>query len=302
MLASFLGGVSSFEGYQKSLKYLEEAVQIDPAYADAWAALSSAYVVAGSNWAPSALESIRLGKAAAARALELDPNCAGAWGALGFADSMYLLDWKRGEDELRRAIRLLPSGPASYNWLGNLLMYRGRFDEALVQLRHAEQLDPLSAAQAITEGAALFYARRYDRALERWMTVQQLHPGVAIVHLWIGRAWQEKGAFDQAMREYRMLPAAVSDFAIAALEARQGHAAQARAILDRLEHPEQGRPRALNLAWIHALLGDRDEAFQWLEKAYEDRKITQLKVEPDLDSLRGDPRYAAMLRKTGLAP
>jgi serine/threonine-protein kinase len=300
--AAALRGAASLEAYEKGLAFLEQAIRIDPAYADAYAALAGTYAIAGANYEATALESVRLGKAAAAKALELDPDCAAAYGVLGFSDAIYLLDWKSGEDGLRRAIRLEPSGAAFYNWLGNVLMYQGRFDEALVQLRTAEQLDPLSPVLGITEGAALFYARRYDAALERLMSVQRSYPDTTIVHLWIGRAWQGKGALDKAMREYRMLPASIRDFMIAGLLARQGQRDAARALLSRLEHPapEQGRPRAFNLAYIHAMLGDRDQAFEWLQRAYEDRKITQLKVDPELDSIRGDPRYTALLRKTGL--
>lgn len=296
-------GDSGLEAYQKSLAYLEQAVQIDPAYADAYGALASRYVTTGANFEAAPLEPIRVGKAAAARALELDPDCAAAYGAMGYADALYLLDWKLGEDELRHALRLQPGSGEFYHWLGNVLMYQGRFDEALVQFRTAARLDPLSPQSGLSEGIVLFYARRYDAALDRFLLAQRSHPEYIMVHWWIGLMWLARHADDKAAQEFRLLPAAVAEFGNLGVLVHQGRRAEMETLMNKMEHPApgQGAPRAFNLACIHAGLGDRDAAFKWLEQAYQDRKITQLKVEPLLDSIRGDPRYLVLLRKTGLA-
>jgi TolB-like protein/Flp pilus assembly protein TadD len=301
--ASAYRGTASMEGYQKGLALLQQAVQVDPGYAEAYAALAGVYATSGANFEPTALECARLAKAAAARALELDRDCAAAYGALGFVDSMYLLDWIRGEDELRHALRLMPSAGGLHNWLGNVLMYQGRLEEALIPLRKAQEIDPLSAVNGLTEGLAYFYARRHDAALEKWRFVQRAHPEATLAHLFLGRAHQARGAYDEAMQEYRKVPPAVGDFMVAALLAVRGQAKEARDMLGRLEHPAPGAgpPRAFNLACIRAALGDREEAFGWLERAYEDRKISQLIVEPYLDPLRQDRRYIALVKKAGFS-
>ncbi len=300
--AAALRAIPGEEAFRKSLAYLNEAIRIDPEYADAYAALADRYVTTGANLSPAPLELIKLGKATAARALQLDPNCAAAYGAMGYANALYLLDWKAGEDELRHAIRLDPSGNEFYQSLGRVLMYQGRFDEAQVQFRKSEELDPLSAVSSLFKGIVLYYQRRWNEAAERFQSVERSHPEYLMVHWWLALVWLEKGETVKAEQEIRRLPASLADFAKVGLLTGRARFEEAKALLEKLEHPApgQGPPRAFNLGCIYAALGDSDRAFKWLEQAYQDRKITQVKVEPLLDPIRGDPRYAELLRKTGL--
>jgi len=297
------GTVTAFE---QAVAYLNQAIERDPDYADAYAALAGVYTSGAANFASHPLEYVDKAKAAAAKALELDSSSARALAAEGFIDGMRLLDWKKGEQELRESARLMPGSATTHNWLGLTLLMQGRFDEALAELRTAEKAEPLVAAPGVTVGLALYFARRYDDAVRQLTKVQTLFPDKIMVHNFTGLAWEGKGAYLKALAEYQLVSAQYpADVAgnLAHLYAEMGNSAQARALLARMEHPQpdQAPPAAFDIAVTYGALGDRDQAFEWLERAYDERKIEMLKVHPALDPLRDDPRYAALLRKAGLS-
>lgn len=288
--------------FDEAVGYLNQAIERDPEYADAYAALAGVYASASINFAPEPIEYANEAKAYAALALRLDPANARAEAARGLVDSEILLDWSKGEQELRRAVALAPQSAANRNWLGTVLLARGRFDEAIAQQRIAESMDPL--VPAVGSAFACYIARRYDEALDRFLKVRDLNPGLIAIHPFLGAVWQAKGEYQKAMAEYRLALPVIPDQVnsrIADLLAVMGRREEARRALDELEHPKTGgAPNAFDLAAIHAALGDRDEAFQWLDRAYERRIIWFIKVHPALDPLRGDPRFGELLKKTGL--
>jgi tetratricopeptide (TPR) repeat protein len=153
-------------------------------------------------------------------------------------------------------------------------------------------------------GLAYYMARDYDRALGEFVNASELHPEVVVPHLFVGMAWEAKGEFKKAMAEYQIcLPQMPETKAnIAHLLAMMGKAADARKMLAEIEHsgPEKVF-NAFDIACVYAALQDRDRAFEWLERAYNDRAIWALKVHPMLDPLRGDPRFNQLLKKAGLA-
>ncbi|SPF48858.1 hypothetical protein SBA4_40022 [Candidatus Sulfopaludibacter sp. SbA4] len=291
------------ETFEKAVSYLDQAIERDPGYADAYAALAGVYAAGAANLAHEPLEYAKKAKAAAATALELDPTSAPAYAASGMMDSMVLLDWKRGEQELRKAIRLMPQSAIVHNRLGLTLLAEGRFPEAIVELRRAGDLDPL--LPNVTLGWAWYMAREYDSALQQLTRIRDLNPDLIAVHPLIGAAWEGKGQFDKAMQEYQLalpkLPSA--KVFIAHLLAVTGKHSEARRMLDGFEHPapDEPPPSAIDIAIVYAALGDRDSAFQWLNRAYENRQVWFLKVHPMLDPLRGDPRFTELLKKAGLA-
>jgi tetratricopeptide (TPR) repeat protein len=163
-------------------------------------------------------------------------------------------------------------------------------------------MDPLMPA--VGSAFAYYLARRYDESLEAFLRVRDLHPDMIAIHPFIGAVWQEKHQYEKAMAEYELalpkIPGAV-DSRIAILLAVTGRRKEARQKLDELEHPKAGGAvDAFDVAAIYGALGDRDAAFQWLDRAYERRIIWFLKVHPAMDPLRGDARYAELLKKTGL--
>jgi TolB-like protein/tetratricopeptide (TPR) repeat protein len=303
--ARALRAKGTVQAFDQALTYLNQAIEKDPNYAEAYAAIAGAYASAAANYAHEPLDYARKSKAAAATALALDPASAAAYGAIGFVDGMILLDWKRGEEELRNAIRLTPSRPLFHNWLGLTILAQGRIDEALPELRKADNLDPLAGGGGVTVGLALEMGRRYDQALQQLNRVLSLHPDLWAAHPFVGDVWTLKGAFDKAMAEYQMALPKDPDVQtkVAYLLAMMGKTKEARRMLAELEHPGPGAgpPDAFEMAKIYCALGDRDAAFAWLNRSYEQRTIMLLKVHPMLDPLRGDPRYLVLLNKAGLA-
>jgi len=297
------GGKGTRAAFDETVTLLNQAVEHDPQFADAYAGLASAYASGAVNLAPEPLEYAREAKANAAIALRLDPSNARAEAAQGLVDSMVLLDWNAGERELRRAVEMMPQNGPNRNSLGTVLLVRGRFDEAIREQQTAERMDPLMPA--VGSAFAYYLARRYDESLEAFLRVRDLHPDVIAIHPFIGAVWQEKHAYEKAMAEYELalpkIPGAVNA-RIAMLLAVTGRREEARKKLDELEHPKAGGSavNAFDLAAIYAALGDRDTAFQWLDRAYERRIVWFLKVHPAMDPLRGDARYAELVKKTRL--
>jgi TolB-like protein/Tfp pilus assembly protein PilF len=288
----------------QALAYLHQAIERDPTYADAYAALAGVYASDALNFAADPMEYANQAKAAASKALELDPGSSAAYSALGVVDSLVLLDWKRGEEELRKSIALMPQYAAAHGRLGSLLSAQGRFPQAIAELQKAAGLDPLIAAPRVTLGLAYFMSRNYDQALRLFTQARDLHPEALVVHSFVGLAWEGKGQFDRALEEYKIVEASSEPAArvfVAHLLAVTGKRPEALALLQQMEHPAGGEsPNAFDIAAVYTALGDKDAAFHWLDRAYEQRMVWFLKVHPFLDPLRSDPRFAALLKKAGL--
>jgi TolB-like protein len=290
--------------FEQAIVYLNQAIERDPGYADAYADLAGVYAAAAVNFATEPLLYTKKAKAAAATALQLDPASGPAYAAEGLVDALVLLDWNKGEHELRQGIRLMPQGLKIHSWLGVTLLYEGRFPEAISELKLTGDLDPLVPNVAL--GNAYYVAREYDTALHTLSRIRDLHPDLIAVHPFIGAVWEGKSEFEKAMAEYQLaLPEMPDDVKprLAHLLARMGRRSEALRILDALQHPKPDAPpaSAYDVAVVYAALGDRNAAFEWLFRAYDQRTISFLKVDPLLDSLRSDPRYIELLKKSGLA-
>lgn len=297
-------GDGSRASFDEAIVLLNQAIQRDPTYADAYAALAGVYASGGLNFASEPLAYAQKAQAAASIALRLDPLSAQAYAAQGLSDSLILLEWRPGEEELRNAVRLMPQNATAHNWLGVVLLAQGRFDAAITELRTAQDLDPLPAGPGATLGLAYYMARRYDDALHQFTRVRDLHPGVVAVHPFVGMALEARGDFSQAMAEYQLSVAKMPSVQanIAHLLAVTGKREEAKKLLARIEDGGPGEaPNAFDVAVVYGALGEREQAFQWLDRAYQQRIIWFLKVHPMLDPLRGDPRYARLLREANLA-
>lgn len=292
------------EAFNQAVIYLNQAIRRDPTYADAYAALAGAYASASVNFAAQPLDYAEKAKAAAETALRLDPTSAHAYVAEGLVDSAVLLNWARGEQELRRAIQLAPQNAAAHSALRLVSLAQGRFDEALAEARKVANLEPLSAAGAVGIGLTYYMARNYKPALAEFLKARDLHPETVATHLFVGMGWEANGEYQKAMAEYQLCVPQMPETKtpIAHLLAVMGKPAEARRLLAEIEQESSGRIfNAFDIACVYAALGDRDEAFQWLDRAYKDRTVGFLKVHPMLDSLRGDPRFAQLLKKSALA-
>jgi serine/threonine-protein kinase len=287
------------EALDKTIVLLNSAIQLDPEYAEAYATLAGAEVTGITNFGGSSADAVAKAKAAAARAIELDPVSATAYAAEGYADAMLQLDWKDGEEELRSAARLMPQNARTHNWLGQTLLTQGKFPEALAELKMAERLDPLAAAPAATVGLGYFMARQYDNAIQQFTMVARKYPALMIMHILLGETWLAKNDYAKALTEFEALRPVFpgeADIGTACVDALSGKTAEARKIVARLEPTN---PDPISMAVVFGLLGDRDQAFHWIDRAYEKRMIWMLKVHPLLDPLRADPRYPLWLKRAG---
>jgi serine/threonine-protein kinase len=298
------------EGLAKAIACFQESIDADPLYALAWSGLADCHNTLGAfRWKP-ARQAFPLAHAAAARALELDPDLAEGHTSLAFALEQYDWDWPRSDDAYRRAIALHPGYATARQWYAEFLTALGRFEEAFGEIARAVELDPLSPVVGTSHGDTFYYARRYDEAIACYQHTLELDPRFPWARFNLGRALQELGRHDEAIRTFE---AALRDAgmsledspALAHAWAAAGDRVRAGAILDRvIERWREGRVSPYSVANVYAALGDRDQAFVWLERALEDRDrmMVSLRVHPRLDPLRGDPRFTDLLRRLRLAP
>jgi TolB-like protein/DNA-binding winged helix-turn-helix (wHTH) protein/Tfp pilus assembly protein PilF len=295
------------EGFQRAIDYYQQAIAQDPNYARAYAGLADSYALLAPYSAASPIEYMPKARAAALRALELDKDLPEAHTALALIVQNYDFDWQTAEREFQRAIQLNPNYATGHHWYAEHLMWRGRFDEALRESERARQLDPLSLIIATDNGAILLYSRQYDRALEKLRTVRELDPNFPRVTGLMLRSYEQKGMFADALTEVekaRPLYNSWSCSELAYIYGRSGQATQAGLALANLEELNRRGPMD-PIAFVapYIGMGNKDEAFVWLNKAYAQHSnaLTGLKVDPIYDSLRSDPRFQDLLRRVGLA-
>ena len=304
---------------QKAMEYFQQAIEKDPAYALAYVGLADAYVVPANLLPP--LEAIPRAKAAAAKALELDDSLAEAHASLAFA-SMVEYDWAAAEKGFQRAIEMNPAYPTAHQWHAEYLAAMGRLDEAIAEGKEAERLDPLSYVIVWNVGRILYFARKYDQAIEQFKRAMELDPNSSRAHSWLAITLERQAKYEEAIAEYekRFLLRAKSPAEIEQVKAVFGNLRTAlrssgskgvykfmvrftEQNIQRSGLPPSGDD-ANNLARYYAALGERDKAFEWLERLYEahDYWAVTAKVDPAWDPLRSDPRFAALLRRMGLPP
>jgi tetratricopeptide (TPR) repeat protein len=249
-------------------------------------------------------------KAAALKALEIDGALAEAHSSLAMVHLLYDWDLAASEKEFKRALELDPDYTASHHWYSHCLLPLGRTEDSLAESRHALELEPLSLVINVHLGWHYLYARQYDQAVEQDRRALELDPTFPQAQRYSAWAFLQKGRREEAIAALR---AALSGLGPQPeVEAELGHAlavagrrAEAQAVLAGLRDASSGRyvpPYAV--AVVHAGLGDRDQALAWLDKAYDERSdyMPYLGLEPMLDSLRSDPRFAALVRRVGPPP
>jgi eukaryotic-like serine/threonine-protein kinase len=296
------------DALKKSVEYFNQAIEKDPNFALAYAGLADAYVVFPTYSAASPRESYPKAKAAAKKAMEIDETLAEAHASLAWV--LFLFDWNFAESdrEFQRAIQLNPNYPTAHHWYGDAnLRATGRFDEAIAEIRRAQELDPLSLIINADLGTTYIYARRYDKAIEQLRKTIEMDPSFYYARWRLGTAYELKGSFHEAMTEYQNSRALNDDPTVLALIGRayaaSGKRDEASRTLGQLkEIARQRYVPAYAFALLYAGLGEKDQAFQWLERSYQDRAfdMTYLKVDPLIDNLRSDPRFADLVRRVGI--
>jgi TolB-like protein/Tfp pilus assembly protein PilF len=296
------------EGMREAIAHFEQAINLDPAYAEAYATLGSCYGILGNLTAIPPNESFPRNKAAALKALEIDDTVSEAHAQLGYATMFYDHDWPRAEKEFRRALELNPSNANAHRGLAQYFVSNARFDDALAEIERARELDPVSLSINSDQGWFLHFARKPDEAIAQLRRALELDPNFAVAHVMLGNAYELKHEFDRAIVEYQRALALSGNLTgrIAYLGhayALTGRKNDAQQILKRLkELSRRGYVSPYHTALIYVGLGETDEAFAWLEKAYNDHywMMAFLKVDPRLDPLRSDLRFQDLLRRVGL--
>ena len=286
---------------RRSIECFLEAIEREPRWALAYVGLADAYNILATNAVTVHAEAIPRAKAAAVQAIEIDPQVGEAHVSLGYGFHYHDWNWKAAEREFRLGLELSPNYATGHQWFAMLLASFGRFDEALLEAETSKRLDPLSPVLSTAVSDVLYLARRYPESndyLERVLTVD---PRFTPALMDLGRGYLQIGRPDLGIETYqRALAIQGSDPgrspSVGLAYATAGRRDEARAVLERLLAPPRRTP-PWAIASIYHALGEQEQALDWLEKACEerDRAMVWLKVHPRFDSLRGEPRYQALL-------
>jgi eukaryotic-like serine/threonine-protein kinase len=297
------------ESLKKSLEYFNQAIEKDPTYAPAYVGLADAYIVIPFFSVGSPQDSYPKAKAAAKRALEIDDNLAEAHTAMAAVLMDY--DWNLSESnkEFERAIELNPNYPNAHHWYAREnLIIMGQFEKALAEMRRAQELDPLSLIINANFGKAYFNARRYDEAIQQLRKTIEIDQTFFVAHHYLGSAYAMKGDYSDALSEYQKAHQLNEyDPHVVALTGRlyavAGKRAEALATIAQLKSMATQRyVPDYSIALVYAALGEKDQAFELLEKSYRDHTVDMLTLyyDPLIDNLRSDPRFADLQRRVGL--
>lgn len=296
-------------GARRAIEQFKQAIALDPAFALAYTGLADTHSFLGSAYfdphppAHDLPEARRMAEIA----LQLDDTLAEAHCAMAFIAGWYDWDWPRAARELKRTLELKPNYATGHQRQAWYWIAMGRLDEALVEMKLAQACDPTSAIIGINIGSVLYYQRRYDEALAQFRRVREKHPTFRHNHVWPGWAYAAKGAYPEAIAEFQQERDRweQSVWGLGYVYALTGQKDAARETLRQLEELARQRyisPSAFTL--IHTALGEKEQALNSLERAFEahDFDLCLLKVDPKLDSLRSSPRFTRVLERVGLAP
>src|SRR6266446_5469900 len=295
---------------KKSINFFEEAIHENPYNALAYAGLARATAIIGQvpNDGMPPQGAKPKARAAAQRALQLDPRLAEAHAVLGNVAMSYDWDFSTAEKELKTALDLNPNYSTAHEWYAHLLLVEGRYDEALAESHHLLEIDPDTLLFKAVRAEILYYARRYDEAVAEASSVLRLHPDFVLASYWLGCAYREKKMYPEAIATFERARKMTGDWPFIVMasghaQALAGNTVEATNALNKLAQMKQARliPDIYPAA-IYVGLGDKDQAFHFLDAAYQERvdRLVYLKVEPMADPLRSDPRFAQLLAKIGL--
>ncbi|MDQ3688059.1 MAG: tetratricopeptide repeat-containing serine/threonine-protein kinase [Acidobacteriota bacterium] len=294
------------DGVTQAITYFQQAIDLDPAYALAYAGLADAYVL---NSMVKPRESYMRAAAAAAKALEFDATLGEAHATLGFIKAHYERDWAGADTEFEHAIELSPNYATAHHWYSVALLSRGHFDHALREVRRAQELDPLSPGINTDLGLCYFYMRRYDEAAVHFKRMTELFPDFFPAYYHLGWTYTQKHMYTEAIEQYqKALTLSKGHTMVRAMlgyaYAVSGREAEARHILKELEAlTERQYVSPCRFAILYAGLGEKDLAFQWLDRAYDELDIllVYINVTPFYDPIRDDPRFGELRHRLGLA-
>jgi eukaryotic-like serine/threonine-protein kinase len=298
------------EGLRQAIQRLERAVELQPDYAVAYAELADCYSLL--NWyvEPPPPEAWERAKQAALSAVKADPTLAEAHASLGFVRLHYDRDWQDAERELQKAITLNPSNQVSHRWYAYSLSAMGRHAEAAAEIERAREISPQSPVIATAVANVLFLAGRLDDAIAQCRKALELDPGAVAAHTILRWAYERKGMTEEALAAYEQEKVFAGDTPTtrakrAHVLAAAGQHEEARAILaEIIKRRDEQWVTAYEIAVIYSLLGDPDNALRWLQQAEREHAVgfTFVRVDPHLENLRSDPRFAELVAPRGNGP
>ena len=306
------------EDIRKSIVLFQQATEKDPSYAQAYAGLALAFRVLPLNSAMTTKETKELQlkqRVALRKAQELDDSLPEIHAALG--DFKHTVDWDfvGAEIEFKRAIELNPNYATARQWYSEFLSLMGRREEAFVEINKAHELDPFSRAVSGNIGLRFYAARRFDEAIAQHKKLIEMEPNYPIVHSFLAMAYEAKGMYQEAIAETRIADILLERDSTEASERKSAAFTQAlktggaqgywRKQLElSLKEYEQGYQSAFGIAETYAWLGEKDLAFEWLEKSFAAHEVNLVgvKAKPAFDGLSSDPRFQELLRRVGLTP
>jgi tetratricopeptide (TPR) repeat protein len=293
-------------GFRKSIEYFTQAAEKDPSYALAYAGMADAYAQLGVEF--DSRESIPKTREFAMKALQLDDTLAEAHASVAAVKLMFDWDFAAAERELKRAIELNPSYPDARHFYGHYLEVAKRAKEAIQVTRQGVDLDPNSLIINSELALAYYLDRQYNEAIKQSLKTIDLDTSFPLSHVYLGMAYGKSGKYEDAIRELKKgleLDPSESHtlMELGYVYAVSGKKAEAENLILQLKQKaSQSGADSYVLAPIYTGLGDRDQAFASLEKAYAEHSfwLIFLNVEPNLDPLRSDPRFANLVRRVGL--
>jgi eukaryotic-like serine/threonine-protein kinase len=293
------------DALSKAIEYFQQAIAKDPSYALAYSGLADCYSILPIFGFVPPKEAYPKAKEAALKALQIDDTLAEAHTSLALVKAHHDWDWSGGEREFQRAIALNPDYAMFHMWYGFILGDMGRFDEAIAEAKRGVELDPLSLNINWILGVVFRYARQYDQAIEQCRKALELDPHFFVLHAFLGLAYVHKFLYKEGIAELEKAVAiSPSNISLAFLGygyAAAGRKVEAQKVLDQLNDLSKRKyVPALHRAMIYAGLAEKDKAFEWLEKAYEEHLVIAIRVNPAYDPLRSDPRFADLLRRVNL--
>ncbi|RJT28158.1 tetratricopeptide repeat protein [Mesorhizobium waimense] len=303
-------GQRSEAALKRAIERFRHAVAIDPEFAAAYSGLADSYSILGYLSYLSPAETFPEAKRHATKALELDATLAEAHASLGFVKLYFEWDWVGAETAFQRAIALDPNHAASHQWYSIYLLAAGRPTEAFREIQFAQQRDPVSLPVNTDLGFYYYYTGQYEEAVKQLNFVLEMNPDFPPAHLWLGRAYQELGKFDEALSAFHRVEDRVRDWpvSIAARGFVAGAAGRPTLALQALTELEQLSSRrfvtSYGIALIHAGLGQDDEAFASLNKAFDERSnwLVWLRLDPRWNALRPDPRFTELVSRMRFPP
>jgi serine/threonine protein kinase/tetratricopeptide (TPR) repeat protein len=300
----FYASKGTREGIDKGIDYLHQAIALDPNYALPYAGIAFSYIWA-SDWLLPPTEAMPKAKEAARRALELDDTLAEAHVELGNVASWYDYDWALAEREFKRALELSPNYAAAHEFYSVYLIMVGRIDDALDEARRAEALDSVSPEIAYILGYDLYLARRYDQAITQLRKSLDLDSGYWPAYYPLVPALEQQGRFSEAILTLKTARAIEDSSLVLNAElvralALSGRRAEAQQALEELRsRAKHSHVSGYILATVYTALGDKSQAFAHLQQSYQQRSffLALIKLDPEVDSLRSDPRFQDVLRR-----